>query len=100
MEITGGWMIYLFGCVGGVAVELLRWWKLRESLEFPVFVRKPTYWILTILMILLGGVVAIAYGMEKSTAILSMNLGASAPARTRRNRRGAGSPFLAGSPRR
>lgn len=80
MEIDQGWQIFLCGCAGGVLVELLRWWKLRESLEFPAFVRKWTYWVLTGLMILAGGFIAWVHGMEKGTVMLAMNLGASAPA--------------------
>ena len=80
MEISGAWHIFLFGCLGGVAIELLRWWKLRESLEFPIYSKKPAYWALTVAMIVVGGLIALAYGIEKTNAILAMNLGASAPA--------------------
>jgi predicted cobalt transporter CbtA len=80
MEISGAGPIFLFGCLGGLAVELLRWWKLRESIEFPVYAHKGTYWFLTIVMIVAGGLIAIAYGTENRNALLAMNLGASTPA--------------------
>jgi hypothetical protein len=80
MEISGATQIFLFGCAGGAALELLRWWKLRESLDFPVYVRKVTYWCLTIAMIVAGGLIAIAYGTAATNAILAMNLGAATPA--------------------
>jgi hypothetical protein len=80
MEISGEKLIFLFGCLGGVAVEVLRWFKLRESDKLPVYAQKPGYWVITVVMILIGGVIAIAYGTGKTTAILAMNLGASAPA--------------------
>lgn len=80
MEISGTGQIFMFGCAGGAVLELLRWWKLRESLDFPVYARKPTYWFLTVAMILAGGLIAIAYGTRATNAILAMNLGASTPA--------------------
>jgi hypothetical protein len=80
MEISGAGPIFLFGCLGGIAIELLRWWKLRESIEFPVYARKWTYWFLTIAMILAGGLIAVAYGTDPKSALLAMNLGASTPA--------------------
>jgi hypothetical protein len=80
MEISGAALIFVFGCLGGAAIELLRWWKLREGLELPAYARKPAYWFLTIAMIIVGGLIAMAYGTGKTNAILAMNLGASAPA--------------------
>ncbi len=80
MEISGAGPIFLFGCLGGIAIELLRWWKLRESIEFPIYARKWTYWCLTIAMILAGGLIAVAYGTDPKSALLAMNLGASTPA--------------------
>ena len=80
MEISGAKLVFLFGCLGGAAIELLRWWKLRQSLDFPAYARKPFYWILTVAMIVVGGLIATAYGTGPTTAILAANLGASAPA--------------------
>ena len=80
MEISGAKLIFLFGCLGGFALELLRWWKLRESIDWPVYSRKPTYWLLTIAMIAMGGLIAVAYGTKTTSAILAMNVGAAAPA--------------------
>lgn len=80
MEITGTGQIYLFGCLGGAVVELLRWWKLRESDVFPAYAGRPVYWLLTVAMIGVGGLVAIVYGTESMSAVMAMNLGGSAPA--------------------
>ena len=80
MEISGSLQIFLFGCLGGSLIELLRWWKLRESLEFPNYCKKPAYWCLTLAMITAGGLIAVAYGTGTTKAILAMNLGASTPA--------------------
>jgi hypothetical protein len=41
--------VFALGALGGCLVELLRWWKLREANEYPVYVRKFGYWAITIL---------------------------------------------------
>lgn len=33
MEISGAKMIFLFGCLGGISIELLRWWKYVKTLS-------------------------------------------------------------------
>lgn len=80
MEVSGAQVTFLFGCAGGLALELLRWWKLRESDQFPEFSKRWIYWALTIAMIIMGGLIAVAYGTDSTNAVLAMNLGASAPA--------------------
>ena len=80
MQITGTGQIFLFGCLGGALLELLRWWKMRESPNFPAYARKPVYWLLTVAMILAGGCIAAVYGAGPVSAIQAMNIGAAAPA--------------------
>lgn len=80
MQIAGAQSIFFFGCLGGLCLELLRWWKLRESLDFPAYSRRPVYWALTVAMILAGGLIAVAYGAGPTNALQAMNIGAAAPA--------------------
>lgn len=80
MDISGARLVFLFGCAGGACLELLRWWKVRDSVDFPTYAGKPTYWVITIAMILAGGFIAAVHGTGPTTAVLAMNLGASAPA--------------------
>ena len=80
MPVTGFWAIFGLGCLGGALVEILRWWKLREAPEFPTYARRFGYWLITGSMILAGGIVATLYGLEKSNAVMVVNLGASTPA--------------------
>jgi hypothetical protein len=80
MQVTGSWTIFLFGCGGGACIELLRWWKVRESENFPDYASRPAYWILTFAMIIAGGVLAVVYGAGPTNAIQAMNIGAAAPA--------------------
>jgi hypothetical protein len=72
--------VFGFGVLGGTLVELLRWWKLRTAPEFPYCAGKPGYWVLTILMILAGGILACLYGLDASNAAALVNIGASTPA--------------------
>jgi hypothetical protein len=80
MTVSGFWPIFALGMLGGLLVELLRWWRLRESSDFPKYAYSPWYWGLTVAMVLAGGLVTILYGLEETTAILPVNLGAGTPA--------------------
>ena len=80
MIVTGFWPVFLLGCVGGMMIEILRWWKIREEPLRPAYYSSPFYWMITVLMILTGGGLATLYGVEQVHAIAVANLGASAPA--------------------
>ena len=80
MEISGFWSIFVFGAFGGTIVEILRWWKLREAPELPLYAKSPFYWSITMVMILAGGIVATLYGLGARNVIMVVNLGASTPA--------------------
>lgn len=80
----GYWEVFTFGCVGGVAAEILKWWKIRDELErkrLPNWSKSIPYWIVTSLMIILGGGVVIIY--VRSGAVLNpflaFHIGATAP---------------------
>lgn len=73
----------MFGCIGGVASEILGLYNLRKSGpgQYPRYIKSWGYWVPTILMTLMGGGLAAAYTLDgtKLGAILSINIGASAP---------------------
>jgi hypothetical protein len=73
--------IFALGVFGGILPEALRLYKLRESASFPDYLKGPKYWIITVLMILIGGVLALVYQMSGMSLnpILAINIGASAP---------------------
>lgn len=78
---------FLWALGGGVAAEALRWWRLvqrhraGQSLNLPAYARSPFYWGLTAVVVLAGGMLAVAYAASGQALgpILAVNIGASAP---------------------
>ena len=79
-SISGLWAILGLGMFGGLAIEVMRWWKLRMSENLPHFARSWLYWLTTAAMIVLGGLLATLYGIDDRNPIAVVQLGASAPA--------------------
>jgi heme A synthase len=79
MELNGFWQIFLVGSFGGILAESIKWYSLRENPRLPRYARSPRYWVITILMVLAGGILACLYGVKAINAILAANVGASAP---------------------
>jgi len=65
--------------LGGALAELLKWFQLREAEVWPVYAKSTGYWIITVLMILSGGVLAVAHGLDPNKTLLAMNVGITAP---------------------
>ena len=74
---------FSYGVFGGFMAELLGLFKLRHEKpgSFPAWLRSPFYWIITLLMILAGGVLVVVYLKSAFTLnpVLAVNVGASAP---------------------
>lgn len=79
MTVDGILPIFLVGCFGGLLAEIAKWYQLRESLELPSYLRHPSYWLITFLIIVAGGGLAVLYGVDKKSAILVANIGLTAP---------------------
>ena len=85
MEST--WGVFLWAAGGGVAAEALRWWRLIRgqqqgtTINLPVYARSPLYWGLTAVLVLAGGMLAVAYAAsgQQLGPVLAVNVGASAP---------------------
>lgn len=79
MLISGFWLIFIVGCFGGIMGEILNWYLRRDSPHIAEYRKGIRYWITTVLMILVGGVLAALYGTEEKNAILVAHIGLSAP---------------------
>jgi hypothetical protein len=70
--------VFLWGVGGGIFAEVLKWWQLRESDNFPTYAKRPFYWIITIFMVLAGGLIAYLQGDANTKPLLALNIGMSA----------------------
>ena len=81
------WATFLWAAGGGLAAEALRWWRLIRghqegtTVNLPAYARSPLYWALTAVLVLAGGMLAVAYAAsgQQLGPILAINVGASAP---------------------
>jgi hypothetical protein len=76
-------LMFLWGCIGSGCDELLHWGALRQRKTFPTYVRSVKYWIVTALLVLMGGIVAFAFGTSTSrmgSPLGMLVVGYSAPA--------------------
>ena len=76
--------LVLCGLGGGVAVEVLRWYRIRDDLHkgAPDWSKSWLYWTVALAMIALGGVLVGLYessGDVELSGFLAFNVGASAP---------------------
>ena len=74
---------FLYGVFGRFAVEALKWFNIRHALHegLPEWARSWGYWLVTIVMVMLGGGVVLLY-LHSSVSLnplAAFNIGASAP---------------------
>ena len=72
-----------FGVGGGIAAEVLKWFRIREELHtgIPDYAKWWPYWFVTLMMIAMGGGLVFAYRVSSDvqlSPILAVNIGASA----------------------
>jgi len=81
LQVTGIWVVFGIGIFGGALAEFAKWIALRETNpnNFPIYARSIVYWIITIILMIVGGILALLYGYTDVDALLVANIGASAP---------------------
>ena len=76
-------MEVILGLAGGVAAEMLQWFKVRKELHrgIPDWARHWPYWVITVAMVGFGGLLVFIYQASKVeiSPIIAFNIGASAP---------------------
>ncbi len=78
--MTEAFLIFLFGCLGGILLELYRLYKIRQDKNSPSYYGQLKYWIITLGMIVCGGVLSWLWDMEVTlTPLLAVNIGITAP---------------------
>ena len=79
MTLESELAVFSAGIAGGAANEILHWWGLRESRHFPAYAKRAIYWIVTLAMILLGGVLAWIQLGSNADALIAFQIGLAAP---------------------
>ena len=79
MTLTTTDQVFVAGLVGGLLLEFLHWYGLRRDAKLPEYAAKPMYWILSVVMALVGGVLAELYFGSRAEAIVAVHVGLSAP---------------------
>jgi divalent metal cation (Fe/Co/Zn/Cd) transporter len=81
LQVTGLWTVLGIGIFGGLLAELAKWIGLRETNpnNFPAYAKSIFYWLITIILMIVGGILAVFYGYTNVDALLALNVGASAP---------------------
>jgi hypothetical protein len=73
------WTIFGLGVLGGALAEVLKWYQLRESDNPPAYLHSILYWVTTVIMALVGGILAFVQQVDIKQPILAINIGISAP---------------------
>jgi len=79
MTLTTSMQVFLAGLAGGLLLEFVHWYGLRRDAKLPEYAGKPLYWILSALMALVGGILAVLYFGSRAEAIVAVHIGISAP---------------------
>lgn len=63
--------VALWAASGGVFLEALHWYGLRQNPRFPTYARRKKYWAATLLIVILCSVAAVALSQSPGQAALS-----------------------------
>lgn len=79
MNVDAWQMQVLFAVLGGAAAEMLHWRELFRNGKIKKYRSDPFYWVITVGLIAIGGIMPILYVNGTVPALLCFHLGASAP---------------------
>src|SRR5580700_10883585 len=79
MALDNLWVVFLVGTLGGAFAELLHWWNLRQQEVLPAYVKRPFYWIVTVLLMVAGGGMAVLYFGARADGMIVLHVGAGTP---------------------
>jgi heme A synthase len=67
-------LVFLVGFFGGVSAEVLRWYGLRTADKLPKYASSPLYWIASIVMALVSGMLPLFYGLNSAIAVFHVGI--------------------------
>jgi hypothetical protein len=79
MTLATSTQVFFTGFAGGVVLEFMHWYGLRYDPDFPAYARSPKYWVISLLMALTGGGLAVLYFGDQAEGIVALHVGLSAP---------------------
>lgn len=80
MNLNELWQQVVFAVAGGLAAEVLHWYMLsRQPAGAARFVARKGYWLWTLGMIAVGGLMPALYINGSASALLCFHLGAATP---------------------
>jgi hypothetical protein len=79
MTLTTMLQVFLAGLAGGILLEVVHWYALRTDGRWPEYASRPQYWVISAVMALVGGGLAVLYFGAKAEGIVAVHVGLSAP---------------------
>lgn len=79
MPLTTVGQVFLAGTTGGCLLELVHWYAIRREQKLPDFAKRPLYWIVSALMAIAGGGLAVLYFGARAEGIVALHVGLSTP---------------------
>lgn len=69
--------MFLWACMGSMAIEVLTAYRSLQTSGLPRHYRKLTFWVVRVLLAMIGGGLTVAYDIHQP--LLALNLGAATP---------------------
>ncbi len=79
MSLTSILHVFLVGTSGGIVLEFFHWYALRRENRLPAYARRVVNWVLSAIMAVVGGFLAMLYFGASADGIVVFHVGLSAP---------------------